>query len=386
MSQMRIWGNPEQTVRVPYAKTYITPIPGASPLASRVCDIDGTTAWDELNPERNVPYVVTVDAPGFAPYRERHDNLFQDIDISLKPAAQQSGRLYVQNYDNQRFDFMTENDGKPWCLAGYATFTIMSEIQKGHDIGPILDEGILLGANTLVALGMDMGQFAHDHGFAVDPRDPNWQGWLVKLFDECAKRSMRCALGVFQQAQVLSDSETQQTWAKACEVARGRWNVLLRAGNEDDVNGWDHNELPRPQNMGGVLCSTGSRGINNPPVPQNWDFAEWEPRRDPFKKAIDDAGAGSWEMYDGYPGFPAVKMPIVCIEPPFFHESSHDQYGDFRWHEPWKALTLGLNIGANFCGGVFGSSASLECQPNGPVASECARQFFRGLKSGFQRY
>ena len=115
------------------------------------------------------------------------------------------------------------------------------------------------------------------------------------------------------------------------------------------------------------------------------DWAEWEPPREPRAKTFSDAGGAGWYMYDGYPEFTGVPKPIVCIEPPFFHESEHDQWGDKRWYKPADALTLGLNIGGNFAGGAFGSSEGLETRPNGPVAAECARQFFRGLHAGFVR-
>lgn len=299
------------------------------------------------------------------------------------PNAGQSGFIHVCGGANP-FDFC-DDQGRPWLFAGYASYTLISEVAKGHDIGPFLDEAIGYGYTTIVTLGMDLGPWAHDHGFAVDPRDPNWPAWMASIYDQAAARGLRVALGVFQQAQDLSDQERRQAVLTACNVARGRWNVFLRGGNEDNVNGWDHRALPSCGDLGGVLWSTGSRGINNPPEPPNGAWAEWEGRRDPFPKAIDDAGAGAWEMYAGYPGFAAVPTPIVVIEPPFFYESDRDMYGDFRWFEPWKALRLGLNIGANFAGGTFGSSQSLETKPNGPNTAASARQFVRGMRAAFQR-
>lgn len=343
---------------------------------------DGSQTWPiPFWPQK--PYTLYVNQGDYANGKYASESRlvtppFGDNDFTLARVGE-SGFLHVDG-----LDFKTEN-GRPWCFAGYASYTVISEIAKGHDINPLLDEAISYGANTLVPLGMDLGSFAHDHGFAIDPRDPQWSTWLATLFETTAAKGMRCALGVFQQAQALSDSDKQTAWQTACDVARGRWNVLLRLGNEDDVNGWRHEAFSQPTNMQGVLVSTGSRGGNNPPTPPNWDFAEWEPRRGPLAKALDDCGAGAWEMYAGYPGFPAVPKPIVVIEPAFFYETEHDQYGDFRWYEPWKALRMGLNIGANFAGGTFGSSEGLEARPNGPIAAECARQFYRGLFAAFLR-
>lgn len=331
----------------------------------------GYTLYVNTGDYRNPDY--TSDAKYVAP----HDG--GDQPFTLTRVAHESGFLHIDGRH-----FKTE-DGKPWLLAGYASYTIISEIAKGHDIGPFLDEAISYGANTLVCLGMDLGPYAHAHDFAVDPRDPNWPTWLAILFDACAERHLRCAFGVFQQAQPLSDSEKADTWRKACDVARGRWNVLLRLGNEDDVNGWNHGMFPRPENMGGVLVSTGSRGINNPPTPPNWDFAEWEPPREPRAKTFSDAGGAGWYMMDGYPDFPAVTCPLVCIEPPFFNNVSPDAVGDTRWTSVDDALTLGLNIGANFAGGVFGSSDSLETRLNNATVANQARAFFRGLWAAFVR-
>lgn len=307
-----------------------------------------------------------------------------EVRFDLRPialGAQQQGFLHVCGLD------FCDDSGKPWLLAGYATYTLISEVAKGHDINPLFDEAASYGANTIVTLGMDLGPFAHDHNFAVDPRDPQWASWLATIFDTAAAHQMRVALGVFQQAQALSDAERRQAMATAANVARGRWNVLLRCGNEDDVNGWRHDspDCTKPADMQGVLLSTGSRGINNPPTPPNWDWAEWEPPRDPRAKTFSDAGGAGWYMFDGYPDFPAVHMPIVVIEPPFFHDTPRDQWGDARWTSTTDALRLGLNIGANFAGGTFGASDGLESRPLGPNAAECARQFFRGLRAGFQR-
>lgn len=300
---------------------------------------------------------------------------------AVSVGAAQHGPLHVCGLD------FCDEDGQPWLFAGYATYTLISEVAHGHDINPLFEEATRYGANTIVTLGMDLGPFAHDHDFAVDPRNPQWASWLATIFDTAAAHQLRVALGVFQQAQALSDAERRQAFATAANVARGRWNVLLRCGNEDDVNGWRHDspDCARPPDMQGVLLSTGSRGINNPPTPPNWDWAEWEPPREPRAKTFSDAGGAGWYMLDGYPDFPAVHLPLVVIEPPFFHDSPRDQWGDARWTNPGDALRLGLNIGANFAGGTFGSSQSLESHPNGPGAAECARQFFRGLRAAFVR-
>src|SRR5258708_2757288 len=206
------------------------------------------------------------------------------------------------------------------------------------------------------------------------------------MYDACAAKGLRVASAVLADVQGVNGPQQFAIWHLAWDVSRNRWNVFLRVGNEDGANGYDCGGFDRPQNMGGVLCSRGSRGINTPPHPNHWDFAEWEPRRDPTFKALDDAGAGILELRHGYAQYPGgVPVPLVVIEPPFFHDSPHDQWGDTRWTDPRLALQLGLNIGANCPGGAFGASDGLICQPLQPRAAECARQFFRGLRGAFLR-
>jgi hypothetical protein len=49
------------------------------------------------------------------------------------------------------------------------------------------------------------------------------------------------------------------------------------------------------------------------------------------------------------------------------------------------ALKLGGYIAVGCAGGGFGASDGLEGLPLQPRAAECARQFYRGLRSAFQR-
>lgn len=289
--------------------------------------------------------------------------------------AHESGFLHTNGVD------IYQENGARWTFAGYAAYTLLSDVRHGLNIDPFLDEAASYGANTIVVLATDLGDWAHQFDRVVDPRDPQWATWMAVLYDRAAEKHLRVALGVFQQVQSLSDSEKQAAWRTAADVARGRWNAILYLGNEDNVNGWDHSGFPRPD-VGGVLLSTGSRGIDNPPTAPNWDVAFWEPRRQPYHKAMDDAGSGILEMHAGYPGFAPLGIPIIVIEPPFFHDTPTDMFGDSRWTSPADALRLGLEIGVNSSGGAFGSSNSLLGWPNGPVAAECARQFFRGLLAG----
>ena len=106
MSQMRVWANADRSRGVPFAKTFIRRIGNDSPLASRVCDRGGSTAWDELCPVRNTPYLVSIEALGFAPFSERFENIFQDLDITLTRSAP-----ILQSIHADAWDIKTE-DGR----------------------------------------------------------------------------------------------------------------------------------------------------------------------------------------------------------------------------------------------------------------------------------
>ncbi len=140
--------------------------------------------------------------------------------------------------------------------------------------------------------------------------------------------------------------------------------------------------------MGGVLTFKGSQGIGYPSAQGEWDFGVWEPRRGPIYKAMDDAGAGALELMHGYQGQDGYHGPFTRLvedEPPYFHSSTPDFYGDERWTSPKLALQLGLNIGANVAGGAFGSSLGCICQLDDPGTIECGKNFYRGLTTAFLR-
>lgn len=302
-----------------------------------------------------------------------------DIQIQLKAISNEAGFI---RRDGRRFQ---DEQGRRWQMKGYTCQTLTAEVAHGRDIDACLDEAVELGYNTIVSLCMDMSEWGAAHGFGVDPRDPNWQGWVETTINKCEERKLRIFPAMFQQAQGLSSNEKRTVWDHYCVVIRGRKFVIGRMGNEKNVNSWDPNELNMNPDLAGCLLSLGSYGIDNAPQPPRRDIVEWEPPRSPRAKAFSDSGGAGYYMIDGYPGFPKVDEILICVEPPFFHESQFDWWGDERWHDPNDALTLGLNIGANFEGGAFGSSASLECKKNGPIARECAKQFLRGLEAGFQR-
>lgn len=299
-----------------------------------------------------------------------------------KPQAEAS-RLPRGFLRTQGADFVTE-DGQPWLFAGYSAHTLIGEIAAGRDIGPLLDKAIGYGANTIITIGCHLSPWKKDHGFYYDPRQAAYQGHLAALFDQCASKGLRVAYAVLADGQGLSTSEQQGIWRRAQDVARGRWNVLLRIGNEGPENNWRPDDFSRAD-LGGVLQSKGSAGGDTVPYLPAWDFAEYESRRDLPKALLD---ANCLELaFGGWDANPRGirNVPIVNIEPVFFHDTEIDQYGDRRWTDPVLAYRLGLQIGSGCAGGGFGASDGLVCRPLQPRAAECARRFFAGLRAGFMR-
>jgi len=280
--------------------------------------------------------------------------------------------------------------GEEWGFFGYTMHTLPTSAKNGDDLSAILADPIVLGYNVIVTIGTHLSQWKKDNGFYLDPFAPGYQEALTLMFDTCALKGLRVAHAALADCQGLNQQQIQHIWDLNVDVARGRWNVLLRVGNEDLANGYDCGTLNRPSNMGGVLCSRGSRGIDTPPHPSAWDFIEWEGRRDPMHKALDDSGSGVLELLAGYDGTHGhvgpFSCPVIHIEPPFFHDTNPDMYGDGRWTSPADALTLGAGISLYAPGGAFGCSNGLVCRPIGNgVARECGEQFIRGLRAGFVR-
>lgn len=232
MSQMRIWsGTPQQSPGVPFAKTFLTPIGNDSPLASRVCDAGGTTAWDELNPTRNTPYLVTVEAPGFAPYGEVHPNVFQDIDITLTPngspgpvpPSQGLTRLTLSGQG------LFRPDGSRQFIRGADAFCGLEVFLRFGTamLIPVWEQlRDRYRANCLRTWSMSVNLQANEFGRPpFDPREfPHYYSAVGEYFDFCASYGFWQYLGVFPDVQLISgDIGWQQAhWDQLWDILRDR--------------------------------------------------------------------------------------------------------------------------------------------------------------------
>lgn len=308
------------------------------------------------------------------------------LELVLDAVGVEAGPLETYS-DPKNLLYGFKSQGQPWQLRGYTAHLLPVRVLQGRDIRPFIREAISYGANTLITIGAHLSQWKKDNGFCFDPRTQAAKDAIRAMFDIGAEMKVRFAHGVAADFQELSDSEKRRIWDEQCEIADGRWNLLWRCGNEANVNGW-HPDLFPQKNLHGVLQSCGSNGENGIPFQSYRDWSEWEPRRSPWHKSLDDSGAGIFEQNNGYNGGQEVgpfHCPIVAIEGIYFADTNPDHVGDARETDPKKALMVGLQMGASCAGGGVGTSRGLEGDPNGPVAAECARQQFRGMKAAFQR-
>lgn len=114
--------------------------PGSSPLASRVTDLAGNTAWDELHPQPNVPYKLSIDHPGYTHFEDTYPNVYTDIEIELTPTGGGDGPVpHLSGLDSTRHRFITTAGTRPF-LVMLSAFMLYNRYLRGEDIGPQLQQ------------------------------------------------------------------------------------------------------------------------------------------------------------------------------------------------------------------------------------------------------
>lgn len=231
MSQMRIWANPEQTIGVGCARTLITPIGHDSPLASRVTEPGGSTAWDELCPQANTPYIVSVEAAGFAPFSERFNNIFEDIDITLTPSGgpgptPPSGgvsRLSLSGSD------LVNAAGQRTFLRGSNSFVAFEEWLKFGEarLKPVAQELQQYRVNCARIWSINVNVNNFDlHRPPFDPRNyPNYYTELRPFTQFWASYGIWIYWGIFPDVQLISSDVGWQ---------QGHWDALHQETDQED--------------------------------------------------------------------------------------------------------------------------------------------------------
>lgn len=308
--------------------------------------------------------------------------------VTLEPsAAPFDVNVLERGFLGTRGNWMCHDDGSPFFMAGIACHCLLPRIARGEDFTWLLDYMDSVKSNTCQIIATHLSQWKIDHGYYFHPLKVDYAGILGRTFDLFASRGKRLLVNALADCQNETLATKQQIWEQTIAIAKGRWNAVLGKGNEDGVNGWAVTDLRNPtlEETGGVWVSQGNNGGGTSPPHQPFlQLVQWEARPDPRKKNFDDSGAGAWEMYDGYTlddnsKFPPCPVPIVVGESAIANETNPDEYGDFRWTNPADYLVMGLNTGANFGGGFVSSSRLLEATPNGPIADQCVRAYFKGF-------
>lgn len=298
------------------------------------------------------------------------------------PTKKAHGFLRVRGRD------FIDADDQPWQFRGYSAHYLQNCFAGGYACDPfddVLDQIIEYGYNTIVHVGFHNSPWKQANGWAYGPHtDPNYFHNLDRMITRAADKRVRVAPAILADIQHRpAGFDPQWFFREYCAVAKGRWNVLPRKGNESRSNGWSEGEYQFPGDMGGCLLSQGSRGeALNPYVPYlNW--VEFEVRRKLPKMFLD---LPLRQMMDGDFAGPATNCPTVNIEPMYFADTNPDHVGDQRSTDPRVALEMGVMMAA-CAGGAFGCSLGLECRvlPAGSISDQCAREFIRGLKAGFVR-
>jgi len=336
--------------------------------------------------KRYLPASVAVDP--------RQDGQFDNIVIQLEAApfiGEESGFLRVQGRD-----FVTEQ-GQPWQFRGYSVhYAVNSFWPSSHpmDLEGVFDEMAELDANTMITIGMHASPWKQSNGWTCSPIEhPDYFQKLGLLLDKAEERRIRVAHAPLADIQYYA-GDKQYFWRESCAVMRGRWNVIGRKGNESKHNGWyeldylwpgehgDNNDVTNVRvDMGGVLCSQGSKGGEENPAYPYLHVCEFEVKRKLPKMFLD---IPLRQMMDGDFAGMATNRPTINIEPIFFHDTNPDNVGDRRSTDPRVAREMAL-MSASCAGTGFGASDALECKRLQPHAREIAKAFFDAMRASFIR-
>lgn len=285
MSQMRVWANPAQTIGVPFAKTFITPIGNTSPLASRMTDSVGSTAWDELCPHPNTPYIVTIDAPGFEHFEQRFENIFQDLDIPLTPTGVPLSRLVGIDHHAHR---MVNERGERVYGRGAGFFLGYKRWLDGVDLGPQLRQLRGLGCNLVRIMGM----FESLGGFNPKVYGDRYYDDLPLFMRDLAQHGLHglwtaCAA----TGGMMNPDEALRHTQRIAERLLTTNNALFSYVNEQGQhnNSVDRARFKANVNTGWMIYDTGSFGVDLPVEPPFGMYAPFHVRRD-YPSSVKDCG------------------------------------------------------------------------------------------------
>lgn len=379
MSQMRIWADPAHTRGVPFAKTLITPIGGDSPLASRMTDAGGSTAWDELCPQRGVPYVVSIEAPGFAPFAERFENLFEDLDITLQatgvpaPPPPTSGgvsRLSLRGTE------LYNGAGKPVFLRGADAFCGF-EIYLRHGRAPLIpvfEELQRYRVNCLRTWSMSVN-LQHNE-FGRPPFDPrtfgNYYLALPDYFAFAAEYGFYQYLGLFPDVQLINPDRGWQ---------QGHWDqVWDRVKDLDSLFAVEFQNEAAAKSFNQVSPGFQTRSPNRPWV--GTSYADSDPAYQTGTFPTNDLGGGP--LGDVHPSrsYPAHIVDCCPVKNIYYLTNKAVVIGEpdrYGWRGNTNRRQAELSANATRAGAVaafFHSMRGERCEVFDPETKDAAEGWY----------
>lgn len=268
------------------------------------------------------------------------------LEVSDLPRIHTEGVKFVDEY------------GRPWLWKGSTDFLLYQKYLQGEDIGPILIERRMAGANLVRVFGM-----CHNIIRFYPQEYGNYYDMLVSFATYLSQHGLYLEFVVFADQQYVKVN-AQVHYQACCDQLRLVDNVFLELCNEYPKNGIDPHDFTRPY---GILASAGS-DLSDASPDIYWNFFGWHGRRDwPKISNLDDA-YGIAKKYN---------IPVVHDEP----------IGTNEVDQPGRRTTSALamqsvasesaRLGA---GGTYHSEAGLRSLPWGLTQTRLANVFFNALE------
>lgn len=283
------------------------------------------------------------------------------------PDPAQLSPLWVQGR------FFADAEGKHWQWRGCDGFDLLAKYLRGEDIMPILKQRADMGFNVLRVFRFA----APPNAFALNPSDyGNEYPVALRLFMELLESyGLRAELTAGDAQIVMPDPREQQRHLDAvCEVLRGQVNLFIETCNEPFKNGIDVGRIKPPAT---TLRASGN--YDDGSLHQHLlDYHTIHGTRDDsspvFPKWIWDQ---IWCLYDGWPGFPALNMPVIHDEPMGCADVSQPGRRSNNSHHFYL-----LGTTANYeIGLTFHCENGMRSELFSDIQGLCASEFIRGVRT-----
>jgi hypothetical protein len=273
---------------------------------------------------------VVVNVPGYvAQWRPVSDFVDPTVLVPFemvalpRPAVISAGEKGPLHVDHTLFK---REDGSIFPWIGCSDFALFARYARGENIGPILDERIMLGFNLLRVFGMfDRfgigGPQASGLGEFTPANTPDYYRKLRAFVDETQSRGLRIEFVYFADADarsdgtggLMTDRTSRQAHIDAIRAALlGTWGVNHSLSNEAFKNFEDAESYTIDPALGPRTYGT---KLPDGDIPKVWKILDYlEPHDHERKEEWPRTVRGYGEIVD------ALKVPVVANEPIGFAE------------------------------------------------------------------